>query len=128
MTDDVYEDEYSLCATVTDGRRYLAMVHHRVAAWPVNATARTVDPTRSASIRWRWACATCSTRGRPGLEPRGRWLLSRRVVAAQPGVGQRAQTGMGPQSADGRLGDGSIDHIQRLEAEGPDVGIVVVER
>jgi uncharacterized Zn finger protein len=30
MVDDEYEDEYSLCATVTDGRPYLAMVHHRV--------------------------------------------------------------------------------------------------
>lgn len=30
MIDDQYEDEYSLCATVTDGRPYLAMVHHRV--------------------------------------------------------------------------------------------------
>ncbi len=30
MIDDEYEDEYSLCATVTDGRPYLAMVHHRV--------------------------------------------------------------------------------------------------
>lgn len=28
--DDEYEDEYSLCATVTDGPAYLAMVHHRV--------------------------------------------------------------------------------------------------
>ncbi len=30
MVEDEYEDEYSLCATVTDGRAYLAMVHHRV--------------------------------------------------------------------------------------------------
>lgn len=30
MVEDEYEDEYSLCATVTDGRKYLAMVHHRV--------------------------------------------------------------------------------------------------
>jgi len=30
MVDDEYEDEYSLCATVTDGGAYLAMVHHRV--------------------------------------------------------------------------------------------------
>jgi len=30
MVDDEHEDEYSLCATVTDGRPYLAMVHHRV--------------------------------------------------------------------------------------------------
>jgi uncharacterized Zn finger protein len=30
MVDDEYEDEYSLCATVTDDRPYLAMVHHRV--------------------------------------------------------------------------------------------------
>ena len=28
--DDLYEDEYSLCATVYDGQPYLAMVHHRV--------------------------------------------------------------------------------------------------
>ncbi len=27
---DMVEDEYSLCATVTDGRAYLAMVHHGV--------------------------------------------------------------------------------------------------
>ena len=28
--DDLYEDEYSLCATITDGQPYLAMLHHRV--------------------------------------------------------------------------------------------------
>ena len=28
--DDLYEDEYSLCATVYDDQPYLAMVHHRV--------------------------------------------------------------------------------------------------
>ena len=28
--DDLYEDEYSLCATVNDGEPYLAMLHHRV--------------------------------------------------------------------------------------------------
>jgi len=30
VVEDEYEDEYSVCATVTDGRAYLAMVHHRV--------------------------------------------------------------------------------------------------
>jgi uncharacterized Zn finger protein len=28
--DDLYEDEYSLCATISDGQPYLAMLHHRV--------------------------------------------------------------------------------------------------
>ena len=28
--DDLYDDEYSICATVHDGEPYLAMVHHRV--------------------------------------------------------------------------------------------------
>lgn len=28
--DDLYEDEYSLCATINDGESVLAMVHHRV--------------------------------------------------------------------------------------------------
>lgn len=28
--DDLYEDEWSLCATVYDGEARLAMVHHRV--------------------------------------------------------------------------------------------------
>jgi len=27
--DDLYEDEFSLCATVYDGQPYLAMIHHR---------------------------------------------------------------------------------------------------
>jgi uncharacterized Zn finger protein len=27
---DLYEDEFSVCATVFDGRPYLAMVHHSV--------------------------------------------------------------------------------------------------
>lgn len=30
MVEDDYEDEYSLCATVTDLRPLLVMVHHRV--------------------------------------------------------------------------------------------------
>ena len=30
MIEDDYEDEYSLCATVTDLRPHLVMVHHRV--------------------------------------------------------------------------------------------------
>lgn len=29
VDDDLYEDEYSLCATVHDGRPHLAMVHHQ---------------------------------------------------------------------------------------------------
>ena len=26
--DDLYEDEHSLCATITDGQPYMAMLHH----------------------------------------------------------------------------------------------------
>ena len=30
LVSDLYEDEFSLCATVTDGKPHLAMVHHLV--------------------------------------------------------------------------------------------------
>lgn len=55
--DDLYEDEYSLCATVHDGRPYLAMVHHRIgrlaAECECPTAAATATPTRFVCTRWQ---------------------------------------------------------------------------
>lgn len=69
MVDDEYEDEYSLCATVTDGRAYLAMVHHRVGCLAGECDCPTARRCRSASTRWPWACPTSTRRLGPTAEP-----------------------------------------------------------